>query len=138
MRAHKKLSLFVLVGVLAVALLVAAATAGVSTANSTAVSKKAVLKGSSAHPAVTGVATWKSQSGERELEVEIQHAKPLKGKTLWVRIGGKLVGKMTVSSLGRARLTRDTAAGQSVPTAVGGKSVKVRTAGGALVASGSF
>jgi len=138
MRAHKKLSLFVLVGVLAAALLVAAATAGVSSASSTAVIKKAVLKGSSAHPAVNGTATWKSKEGERELEVQIEDAKPLKGKTLWVRIGGTLVGKMTVNSLGRARLTRTTATGQSVPTAVGGKSVKVRTAGGVLVASGSF
>ena len=48
------------------------------------------------------------------------------------------MGHMRVNALGRARLVRDTQAGQSVPTSVTGKGVRITTAGGALVASGRF
>ena len=100
--------------------------------------KKAALSGSAAFPGVNGEAKWKSKGGERELEVQIQDAKKLAGKRLAVRIGGKLVGHMTVSALGRARLVKNTQAGQSVPTSVAGKGIKIKTKSGALVASGRF
>ena len=45
---------------------------------------------------------------------------------------------MKVSALGRARLVRNTEAGQSVPPSVGGKGVRITTATGRLVASGAF
>ena len=107
-------------------------------AGSTAVIKRAALSGSAAFPGVNGEAKWKSKGGERELEVQIQDAKSLAGKRLAVRIGGKLVGHMRVSALGRARLVKSTQAGQSVPTSVAGKGVRIKTSTGALVASGRF
>ena len=107
-------------------------------AGSTAVIKRAALSGSTAFPGVNGEAKWKSKGGERELEVQIQDAKSLAGKRLAVRIGGKLVGHMRVSALGRARLVKSTQAGQSVPTSVAGKGVRIKTSTGALVASGRF
>ena len=68
----------------------------------------------------------------------LEDAKKLAGKTLTVRIGGKAVGAMKVSVLGRARLVRNTEAGQSVPASVAGKSVRITTAAGKLVAAGTF
>ena len=107
-------------------------------AKSAAVIKRAALSGSAAFPGVNGEAKWKSKEGERELEVQIEDAKKLAGKRLAVRIDGKLMGHMTVNALGRARLVKSTQAGQSVPASVAGKTVKIRTSAGALVASGSF
>lgn len=107
-------------------------------AKSTATIKRAALSGSSTFSAVNGEAKWKVKEGERELEIQVQDAKVLAGKRLAVRIGGKLVGHMRVSALGRARLVKSTQAGQSVPAAVAGKTVKITTAGGTLVASGRF
>jgi len=107
-------------------------------AKSTAVIKRAALSGSAAFPGVNGEAKWKSKGGERELEVQIQDATKLAGKRLTVRIGGKVVGHMKVNALGRARLVKSTHAGQSVPTSVAGKAVKIRTSSGMLVASGRF
>jgi hypothetical protein len=127
------------VGLMLVAvLLVALAGAAQVSAKSTATIKRAPLSGSAAFPAVNGEAKWKAKGGERELEIQIQDAKRLAGKRLTVRIGGKVVGHMRVSALGRARLVRDTQAGQSVPTSVTGKGVRIGTAGGSLVASGRF
>ena len=119
-------------------LLVLLAGAAPVSAKSTATIKRAPLSGSAAFPAVNGEAKWKAKGGERELEVQIQDAKRLAGKRLTVRIGGKVMGHMRVSALGRARLVKGTQAGQSVPTSVTGKGVRITTAGGALVASGRF
>jgi len=107
-------------------------------AKSAATIKRAALSGSSTFSAVNGEAKWKTKGGERELEIQIEDAKALSGKRLAVRIGGKLIGHMRVSALGRARLVKSTEAGQSVPTSVTGKAVKITTGGGALVASGRF
>jgi hypothetical protein len=100
--------------------------------------KRAALSGSTAFPAVNGEAKWTAKGGERELEIQLEDAKALKGKRLTVRIGSTTVGHMTVSALGRARLVRATEAGQRVPASVSGKAVRISTAGGALVASGRF
>ncbi len=120
------------------ALLYTATVAQVADAKSTAVIHRAILKGSTAYPAVNGEAKWKSKEGERELEVQIEDATRLAGKRLAVRIGGTLVGHMRVSALGRARLVKSTQAGQSVPRSVLDKAVKIRTSAGVLVASGRF
>jgi hypothetical protein len=127
-----------LVLTLLVALMAVAIAADLANAKSTAVVHRATLKGSSAFPAVNGTAKWKSDSGKRELEVQIQDATKLKGKQLTVQIGGATIGKMTVSSLGRARLTRRTEAGQSVPKSILGKTLRVLTAQGTLVARSTF
>jgi hypothetical protein len=127
------------VGLLLIAMMLAVLVAAQPVrAKSTAVIKRAALSGSAAFPGVNGEAEWKAKEGERELEVQIQDAKKLAGKRLTVRIGGKVVGHMKVSALGRARLVKSTQAGQSVPRSVAGKGVKIRTGGGALVASGRF
>ena len=125
------------VGMLLVAmLLVTLLVAQPVRAASGTVIKKTTLSGSNAYPGVSGEATWKATAGQRELEVEIKGAQKLAGKRLEVRIGGKLVGHITVSALGRARLEKHTEKGQRVPASVAGKAVKVRTSAGALVASG--
>jgi hypothetical protein len=127
-----------LIVTLLVALIAIAIAADLVNAKSAAVIHKTALKGSSAFPAVKGEAKWKSKGGEREFEVQIEDAASLHSKRLTVKIGGTTIGKMTVGSLGRARLTRSTAAGQSVPRSVLGKTVLVLTAQGNLVARGTF
>jgi len=135
----RKVALGATVGLMLIAtLLVTLASAAQVGAKSAATIKRAPLSGSAAFPAVNGEAKWKAKDGERELEVQIEDAKRLAGKRLTVRIGGKVMGHMRVSALGRARLVRDTQAGQSVPTSVTGKGVRIRTAGGSLVAGGKF
>lgn len=135
----RKVVLGATVGLMLIAtLLVTLASAAQVGAKSAATIKRAPLSGSAAFPAVNGEAKWKAKDGERELEVQIEDAKRLAGKRLTVRIGGKVMGHMRVSALGRARLVRDTQAGQSVPTSVTGKGVRIRTAGGSLVAGGKF
>ncbi len=128
-------SLATLVTLVALAALVIAPP---SEAKSTAVIKRAALSGSSTYPGVNGEAKWKAKDGDRELEVQIEDARRLAGKRLAVRIDGKLVGYMTVNSLGRARLAKSTELGQRVPVSVTGDAVRIRTAGGTLVASGRF
>jgi len=127
-----------LIVTLFLALMAVAITADLADAKSTAVIHRAALKGSSVFPAVNGTAKWKSDGGKREFEVQIQDAGKLKGKRLTVRIGGVTIGKMTVGSLGRARLVRRTEAGQFVPKNILGKTVRVLTRGGTLVARGTF
>ena len=127
------------VGLLLIAMMLAVLVAAQPLhAKSTAVIKRAALSGSTAFPSVNGEAKWKSKEGERELEVQIEDAKKLAGKQLTVRIGSTVVGHMKVNALGRARLVKSTQAGQSVPASVAGKTVKIKTSGGKLVASGSF
>jgi len=134
-RSFTVLAAALLLVAVAWAMLVAAQPAG---AKSVKTIKRAALSGSSAYPAVNGEAKWASKSGERELEIQIEDAKALKGKRLTVRIGGRTVGHMRVTTLGRARLVKATESGQSVPASVAGKAVRITTAGGALVASGRF
>lgn len=82
--------------VLFLALGLFALTAVVVVDNATAKAARAVkqitLTPASAYPGVTGKAKWESSGGGRELEVEIEHATALKGKTLTVKTaGGALV-----------------------------------------------
>lgn len=123
---------------LAVALLLSLTVAAPADAKAAEVIKRASVSGSTTYPAVNGEAKWKSKGGERQLEVQIEDAGKLAGKRLAVRIRGKLVGHMRVNSLGRARLEKNTEAGQSVPESVAGRAVKIRTGDGVLVASGRF
>lgn len=91
------------------------------------------LRPSSAFPGATGTATVKA-SGERELQVEVEHVRRLAGKTLAVTVGARKIGTMRVSGLGAAELHRR---GAAVPAIGPGTAVTVRTAGGALVVSGA-
>lgn len=102
---------------------------------------KTTLKGSSTYSAVRGgaVVTETHSANERSIDVAIRHAGKLSGRRLAVYAAGHFIGRMRVSSEGRAHLHRDTADGQYVPMfRVGGHLwAKIRTRrGGVLVASG--
>jgi hypothetical protein len=119
--------------------LIAAVTAVVSpAAQAKPASITATLKGGTAFPGVTGKATFSHEAGKRELEVQIEHARPLAGKRLTVFVAGAKVGTMVVGKLGNAHLNRSTERGQTVPRVTAGNGVSVHTAAGAVVAKGTF
>jgi hypothetical protein len=119
--------------------LIAAVTAVVSpAAQAQGTSITATLKAGTAFPAVTGKAKFTHEAGKRELEVQIEHARPLAGKRLTVFVGGSKVGTMLVGKLGNANLNRATERGQTVPRVTAGTGVSVHTAAGVIVAKGKF
>lgn len=99
---------------------------------------RAKLHGSVAYSAVGGAADYsRAGSSERGINVTVWHARRLAGRRLTVYLAGTLVGRMRVSSTGRAHLYRDTANGQNVPElSPRHHRITVRTRGGVLVASG--
>jgi hypothetical protein len=119
--------------------LMAAVTAVVSpAAQAKSASITATLKGGTAFPGVTGKAKFSHEAGKRELEVQIEHARPLAGKRLTVFVAGTKVGTMVVGKLGNAHLNRSTERGQTVPRVSAGTGASVHTAAGAVVAKGTF
>lgn len=96
------------------------------------------LTGTSAFPAVSGKATFSRENGRRELEVEIEHARALKGKRLTLFVAGRKIGTMVVGRLGNAGLDRSTQRGQAVPSITAGTRLSVHTAAGTTVAKGRF
>jgi hypothetical protein len=96
------------------------------------------LKGTSTFPAVSGKAVFSRENGRRELEVEVEHARALRGKRLTLFVAGRKIGTMVVGKLGNARLDRSTQRGQSVPRIVAGTRLSVHTAAGTAVAKGHF
>lgn len=96
------------------------------------------LKPSAAFPAATGKATFKARGGERELQIEVEHIRRLAGKRVVFFVGGSKLGTAKVNALGAARIARNSDRGQRVPAVRKGTKVKVRTAAGALIVSGSF
>ncbi len=95
------------------------------------------LKGSAQYPNVKGTAKYKASGGEREFQVELENARPLRGKTLDVYANGVRVGSFRVTTLGTGRLSRNTDLGQSVPQITSGSVVQIKW-GNILVARGSF
>ena len=96
------------------------------------------LKGSVSFPNATGKAVSKVNGNERELEVDVQHIRSLAGKRVNVNVNGHLLATPLVNSLGHFTVNRNTGAGQAVPTIKAGSTVRVRTLGGTLIASGTF
>ncbi len=96
------------------------------------------LQSSAQYPNVKAKAKYKADGGEREFQVELENARPLAGQTLSVYVNGAKAGSFRVSALGVGRLSRNSDLGQSVPAISAGARVQIKTAGGALVASGSF
>ena len=94
----------------------------------------ATLHGAAAFPNATGSAKFKKDGAKREVE----HVRSLAGKRLTVFVHGTKVGTMLVGGLGNAHLNRSTELGQAVPQVAAGNRVNVRTAAGALVATGKF
>ena len=96
----------------------------------------AILKGSIAYPAVNGKATYKvDNNGIREFQAELEDALTLKGKTLGVFVNATKVGSMTINALGDGRLSLVGAAAPTIAS-TSNPTIRVRTATGALVASG--
>ena len=96
------------------------------------------LHGSVSFPNATGKAVSKVNGSERELQIEVEHIKVLAGKHVNVFVNGNKLASPLVSSLGIARVNRNTDKGQFVPTIKTGSTVRVRTLGGTLIASGTF
>jgi len=96
------------------------------------------LKGSVSFPGATGKAVSKVNGNERELEVDVQHIRALAGKRVNVNVNGHLLATPRVNSLGHFTVNRNTNLGQSVPNIKAGSTVRVRTLGGTVVASGTF
>jgi hypothetical protein len=122
----------------ALTLVAALATALTPAAQAQGTKLTARLTGTSAFPAVSGKATFSREAGRRELEVEIEHARALRGRRLTVFVAGKKIGTMVVGQLGNARLDRSTQRGQAVPSIAAGTRLSVHTAAGAAVAKGRF
>ena len=123
---------------LALALAAMAAVAGPASAAAPGTRLQAALHGSSAFPNANGKADFRQRGDERELQVEVEDAKPLAGTSLKVFVDGRLAGMMRINRLGNGNLNRNTENGQSVPAVHVGSKVRVRTAGGTLVVSGAF
>jgi len=96
------------------------------------------LKPSAAFPSATGKATFKARGGERELQIEVEHVRRLAGKRVVFTVGGVRLGTAKVNAFGAAQIERNSDRGQRVPAVRHGTKVKVRTAGGVLIVSGSF
>src|SRR3954447_3421397 len=98
----------------------------------------AKLIGTKAFPAVSGKATFSRENGRRELEVEVEHARALRGKRLTLFVAGRKIGTMVVGPRGTAGLVRATQRGQSVPSIAADTRLSVHTAAGTTVAKGRF
>jgi hypothetical protein len=96
------------------------------------------LRGSISFPGATGKAVSKVKGSERELEIDVQHVRSLAGKRVNVNVNGSRLASPLVSSLGHFSVNRNTGAGQHVPAIKKGSTVRVRTLGGTLIASGTF
>ena len=102
------------------------------------VTRTIALKGSISFPGATGKATSKVNGSERELEIDVQHIRALAGKHVNVNVNGSRLASPLVSSLGHFSVNRNTGAGQHVPVIRAGSTVRIRTLGGTLIASGTF
>jgi predicted PilT family ATPase len=89
-------------------------------------------------PNASGKAVSKVNGSERELEIQVEHIKALAGKHVNVFVNGNKLASPTVNSLGNVNVNRNTERGQFVPTIRTGSTVRVRTLGGTLIASGTF
>jgi hypothetical protein len=96
------------------------------------------MKGGTSYRKANGSAQYQSQPGQRELQVEVQHIRSLRGKTVVFSAAGMTLGKAKVSARGQADITRNTELGQKVPSITHGSRVTVRTTGGMLIISGRF
>ena len=96
------------------------------------------LKSAKAFPAAKGSAKFKATAEERELQVEVEHIRRLAGKRVVFIVGGKKLASAKVNRFGAAEIDRNSQRGHFVPAVSAGTSVKVKTAGGALIVRGSF
>jgi hypothetical protein len=97
-----------------------------------------VLSHGKAFPNATGQSEYERGGGHREVEVTVRHIAKLAGKRVTVYVNYKKVGTMLVNQYGTAHREWDTNRGQYVPYASAGNPIRVRTATGTLVASGTY
>ena len=90
-----------------------------------------------AYPHAKGSAQYQAQTGQRELQVEVEHVRSLRSKHVFFYVNGTKIGAARVNGLGKAELSRNTERGQRVPRVSSGTKVMVRTSRAAVV-SGSF
>ncbi|MEQ1643720.1 MAG: FG-GAP-like repeat-containing protein, partial [Pyrinomonadaceae bacterium] len=82
-----------------------------------------------------GAATWELyQSGNREIEVEVEDLTLPQGTVLTAFVDGNSIGQLTVDDRQKAKLKLKTEDGQSVPTVNNGSAVQVRNGSTVLVA----
>ena len=85
-----------------------------------------------------GAAAWQLyQSGNREIEVEIEDVNFSMGTSLGVYVDGNLIGQAIVDDRQRGKLKLRTEDGQAVPVANAGSTVDVRS-GSTILVSGAF
>lgn len=96
------------------------------------------LKPASQFAGARGDSEYEREGTKREVEVTVTGIRRLAGHRVTVVVSGRKVGTMLVSSTGRAHRDWSTSRGQSVPSATVGSTVKVRTGGGTLIASGRY
>ena len=99
--------------------------------------RQIALRPAKAYPGARGSAQYQAQTGHRELQVEVEHVRSLRGKQVLFYVNGAKIGAARVSGLGKAELSRNTELGQRVPQVRAGTKVVVRTSRAAVV-SGSF
>ncbi len=73
--------------------------------------------------------------GQRELEIEVEHVRRLAGRRVNFFVNSTKVGSARVNRLGAAQVNRR---GASFPAINAGTRIKVKTAAGRLIVSGSF
>lgn len=127
-----------LISALIACLAIVAVIAPAASAKGGGTTRTIALKGSISFPGATGKAVYKVNGSERELEIDLQHIRALAGKHVNVNVNGSRLASPLVSSLGHFTVNRNTGAGQRVPVIKTGSTVRVRTLGGTLVASGTF
>jgi hypothetical protein len=127
-----------LISALIACLAIVAVVAPAASAKGGGTTRTIALKGSISFPGATGKAVYKVNGSERELEVDLQHIRSLAGKHVNVNVNGSRLASPLVSSLGHFSVNRNTGAGQRVPVIKTGSTVRIRTLGGTLIASGTF
>jgi hypothetical protein len=96
------------------------------------------LHGTSAYARASGNAQYQWQAQQRQLSVEVEHVRSLRGTRVSVSVDGVTVGTMIVSSTGSAHIDLNTERGQAVPSVHHGSNVTVTTARGVAVVQGAF
>lgn len=90
------------------------------------------------YPHAKGSAQYQAQPGQRELQIEVEHIRPLRGTLVRFYVAGHKVGSARVNRRGKAELSRNTERGQRVPRVRPGTRVLVRTRRHVLIVAGTF
>jgi hypothetical protein len=84
----------------------------------------------------SGKAQFDTRPGENELEMEVEHVPA--GTVVNFFVDDTKVGTATVGTLRETEINLNSRVGDVIPAITGGTAVSVRTAAGAVIASGTF